>query len=250
MMTAHTRPTRLLVVDDHKIVLIGLKTLFGALDRYAVDGEASTALDAVAEARRVQPDIVLMDVRLSDGSGIEACREIRSEFPNVRVVILTSYPDEEAVFAAIAAGAQGYLLKHTDPHQLIDAVDAVARGDSLIDPGVTGMILGWMRKVAEGPNDNPFASLSNQERQILPLIADGKSNREIGADLSLSESTVKTYVSHLLQKLHLVRRSQAAALLARERLAFSNLPASSVAQRRNDETSSFSRSSDVTRQAP
>ena len=208
---------KLLLVDDHRVVRLGLRTLFGTVPHFAVVGEAGSIAEAVVEARRCQPDVVLMDVRLPDGSGVEACREIRSEQPHVRVLMLTSYADEDAVVASIMAGAAGYLLKQTDPERLVEAIKTVARGDSLLDAAVTQTVLQWMRRLGAQATDDPLAELSDQERKILPLIAEGKTNREIAAGLYLSEHTVKTYVSSILQKLHLTRRAEAAAFIARRR---------------------------------
>ncbi len=207
---------RLLIVDDHEVVRLGLATLFKAQRRFAVVGQAGSAAQAVAEARRCRPDVVIMDIRLPDGSGVEVCREIRSERPQTAVLMLTSYADEDAVVASIMAGAAGYLLKQVPPSQLVHAVETVARGGSLLDPAVTRSVLGWMQRVGDSAAD-PLAQagLSEQERKILPLIADGKTNREIAAELCLSERTVKSYVSNILQKLKLSRRTEAAAFVAR-----------------------------------
>jgi two-component system response regulator DevR len=210
-------PLKLLLVDDHRVVRLGLRTLFGTVPHFAVVGEAGTMTEAVAEARRCRPDVVLMDVRLPDGSGVEACREVRSECRTTRVLMLTSYADEDAVVASIMAGASGYLLKQTDPERLVEAVELVARGGSLLDPAVTQTVLEWMRRLGAHAADDRLAGLSEQERKILSLIAEGKTNREIAAALYLSEHTVKTYVSNLLQKLHLARRVEAAAFLAQRR---------------------------------
>jgi two-component system response regulator DevR len=204
-----------LLVDDHAVVRLGLRTLFGAVPRLTVVGEAGSVAEAIAEARRCQPDLVLMDVRLADGSGVEACREIRSERPQTRVLMLTSYDDKDAVMASILAGAGGYLLKQAKPQQLIEAVELVARGGSLLDPAVTGTVLDALQRLQAPPGEEPLAALSGQERRILPLIAEGKTNREIAAVLSLSEHTVKTYVSDLFRKLRLSRRAEAAAFVAR-----------------------------------
>jgi two-component system response regulator DevR len=206
---------KLLLVDDHQIVRLGLRNLFETVPHFLVVGEAGSVAAAVVEARRCRPDVVLMDVRLPDGSGVEACREIRSELPHTRVLMLTSYADEQAAIASIVAGAAGYLLKQTDPERLIEAVELVADGGSLLDPAVTETVLHWMQRAGGEALDDPLAGLSEQERKILPLIAEGKTNREIATALYLSEYTVKTYVSSLLQKLHLARRSEAAAFIAR-----------------------------------
>ena len=166
-------------------------------------------------ARRFQPDLVVMDVRLPDGSGIEACREIRSELPETRVVMLTSYPDEEAVIAAIVAGASGYLLKQVRARDLVAALEAVGRGESLLDPAVTGKVLERMRRIATSDEPDELSALTQQERKILALVAEGKTNKEIAADVFLSDKTVKNYVSSILAKLNLERRAQAAAYVAR-----------------------------------
>jgi DNA-binding NarL/FixJ family response regulator len=204
---------KLLVADDHAVVRLGLKALFETVGHYVVVGEAATAAEAVEAARRRAPDVVLMDVRLADGSGIEACREIRSQRPETRVVMLTSYPDEEAVLASVTAGASGYVLKASDPDRLVEAVQVVARGGSLLDPHVTEGILERLRRQPTHADD-PLHGLSEQERNILPLLAEGKTNREIAADLCLSEHTIKSYVSNILKKLDLSRRAEAAAFIA------------------------------------
>jgi two-component system, NarL family, response regulator DevR len=158
-----------------------------------------------------------MDVRLPDGSGIEACREIRAELPNTRVVILTSYPDEDAVLSAIVAGASGYLLKQVRARDLVAALEAVARGESLLDPAVTGRVLERVRRIATSNEPDELAQLTPQEQKILLLVAEGKTNKEIAADVFLSDKTVKNYVSSILAKLNLERRAQAAAYMARVR---------------------------------
>ena len=217
-MIVNREKAKLLLVDDHKIVRYGLAELFSTVDGWTVVGEAGTVAEAVIKARLHKPNVVLMDVRLPDGSGIDACRTIRSEHPDTRVIMLTAFADEDAVVEAIMAGAAGYLLKQIDIDHLVQAVENVRQGVSLLDPAITEMVLNRMRRLSapapEAPED-PLESLSEQERKILPLIADGKTNREIAAALYLSEHTVKTYVSSLLQKLNLSRRSQAAALASR-----------------------------------
>jgi len=206
---------RLLLVDELELIRLGLTALFGSVPRFVVVGEASRREQAVAEARRLRPDVVIMDVRLPDGSGVQACREIRAARPETRVLILTSCADEDAIMAAIIAGAAGYLLKQGDPQRLIEAVDLVARGGSLLDPLITDTVLGWIRRLGVAAPHDPLAGLSEHERKILPLIAEGKTNREIAERLFLSESTVKSYVSAILQKLRLTRRAEAAAFIAR-----------------------------------
>jgi two-component system response regulator DevR len=206
---------RLLLVDNHQIVRIGLATLFRTVPHLLVTGEAGTVVEAVAQARQCAPDVVLMDVRLPDGSGIEACRQIRSEQPDARVLMLTSYSDEEAVIASIMAGAAGYLLKDTDAEKLIEGIEVIARGGSLLDPAVTQTVLSWMQQPSVQVPGDPLAELSEREREILPLVAEGKTNREIALLLSLSENSVKSYVSNILQKLRLARRAEAAAFMPR-----------------------------------
>ncbi len=206
---------RLMLVDDHKVLRIGLASLFRTVPGIQVVGEAGSASDAIDVARDTHPDVILMDVRLPDSDGVDACRTIISERPETRVVMLTSYADEDAVIASIMAGAAGYLLKQTDPERLIEAVQKVAGGASLLDPEITKAALEFMRSGAGAHGDDALGALSDQERRILPLIAEGKTNREIGAALSLSPHTVKTYVSSIFQKLHLTRRSQAAAYATR-----------------------------------
>ncbi len=212
------KPVRILLVDDHEVVRAGLRMLLGHRPNIAIVGEASTAAAAVAEAGRTAPDVVIMDVRLPDGSGVEACREIRSTRPATRVLILTSFADEEAVDASVMAGASGYLLKQTRGAELIHAIDVVAAGGSLLDPTVTGQLLARFRRLAGSGEGDPVASLTEQERRVLALVGEGKTNREIAATLNLSEKTVKNYVSTLLGKLHVQRRAAAAAVAAKQKL--------------------------------
>jgi DNA-binding NarL/FixJ family response regulator len=208
-------PVRLMLVDDHPVIRLGLSALFQTVPHFEVVGEAATAADAIATARSVQPDVVILDVRLPDGDGAEVCREMRSERPDTRVIMLTSYANEDAVLASIAAGANGYFLKETDPDRLVECVNVVARDGSLLDPTITRVVLNSVRLLADRASDDPLAALNEQERRILPLLAEGKTNREIGRDLCLSENTVKWYVSDILGKLSLRRRSEAAAFVAR-----------------------------------
>jgi two-component system response regulator DevR len=212
---APATPLRLLVVDDHEVVRQGLVSMLGRREGFQVVAEAGTAAGAVEMAQRFQPDLVIMDVRLPDGSGIEACREIRSQLPATRVVILTSYPDEEAVFSAIVAGASGYLLKQVRARDLVSAIESVGRGESLLDPAVTEKVLERVRRIASGDEHDELAQLTQQERKILALVAEGKTNKEIADEVFLSDKTVKNYVSSILSKLNLQRRAQAAAYVAR-----------------------------------
>ena len=206
---------RVMICDDHEVVREGLRGLISRQAGMSVVGEAGTVAEAVEMAARSKPDVVIMDVRLPDGSGVEACRSIREANPDVRVVMLTSYADDEALFASIIAGAAGYLLKQTRGQAVVDAVTAVAAGRSLLDPDVTGKILERLRETrAEDP---ALASLTEQERNVLAGLAEGKTNREIGEALFLSEKTVKNYVSRILDKLGLSRRAEAAAYVAKHK---------------------------------
>ena len=219
-MTDHIegRPLRLLVVDDHEVVRQGLVSLLERREHFQVVAEAGTAAEAVEMARKFEPDLVIMDVRLPDGSGIEACREIRAEFPTTRVVILTSYPDEEAVLSAIIAGASGYLLKQIRSRDLVSALESVGRGESLLDPAVTEKVLDRVRRIATGTYTDELAQLTQQEQKILLLVAEGKTNKEIASEVFLSDKTGKNYGSSILSKLNLERRAQAAAFVARHRM--------------------------------
>ena len=212
------RPLRLVVVDDHEVVRQGLVSLLDRREGFQVVAEAGSVAEALEACRKFQPEIVVMDVRLPDGSGIEACRELRSELPETRVVILTSYPDEEAVLSAIIAGASGYLLKQIRARDLVAALESVGRGESLLDPAVTEKVLDRVRRIATGAYTDELAQLTQQEQKILALVAEGKTNKEIAAEVFLSDKTVKNYVSSILSKLNLERRAQAAAFVAKHRL--------------------------------
>jgi DNA-binding NarL/FixJ family response regulator len=213
------RQLRLLIVDDHEVVRQGLVSLLDRRDAFQVVAEAGNVVEALEMARKYEPDIVVMDVRLPDGSGIEACREIRADLPKTKVVILTSYPDEEAVLSAIIAGASGYLLKQIRARDLVAAIEAVGRGESLLDPAVTEKVLERVRRIATGTFTDELAALTQQEQKILLLVAEGKTNKEIATEVFLSDKTVKNYVSSILSKLNLERRAQAAAFVAKRRIA-------------------------------
>jgi two-component system response regulator DevR len=212
------QPLRLLVVDDHEVVRQGLIALLDRRRGFEVVAQAGSVAESIDAAARFQPDLVIMDVRLPDGTGIEACREIRAARPATRVVMLTSYPDEEAVLSAIIAGASGYLLKQIRGRDLVSALEAVGRGESLLDPAVTEKVLERVRRVATGSATDELAELTSQERKILLLVAEGKTNKEIATDVFLSDKTVKNYVSSILSKLNLQRRTQAAAFMAKRHL--------------------------------
>jgi two-component system, NarL family, response regulator DevR len=205
-----------LLVDDHEVVRMGLRTLLEKRDSLSIVGEAGSVAEAVAAAQQSRPDVIVMDIRLPDGNGVEACREIRGDLPDTKVIMLTSYADDEAVYGSIMAGASGYLLKQTRGQNLAEAIERVARGESLLDPSVTEKVLARMRSLAAGEGDE-LAALSSQEKKILGLIAEGKTNKEIAEDVFLSDKTVKNYVSSILSKLNLRRRSEAAAFIAERR---------------------------------
>jgi DNA-binding NarL/FixJ family response regulator len=206
------------VVDDHEIVRQGLVALLDRRSGFEVVAEAGSVAESIDAAARFEPDVVIMDVRLPDGTGIEACREIRAARAATRVIMLTSYPDEEAVLSAIIAGASGYLLKQIRGRDLVAALEAVGRGESLLDPAVTEKVLERVRRVATGAATDELAELTSQERKILLLVAEGKTNKEIAAEVFLSDKTVKNYVSSILSKLNLQRRTQAAAFMAKRHL--------------------------------
>jgi len=203
------------LVDDHEVVRQGLASLLKATEDIVVAGEAGTVRDAIEEAERTRPDVVVMDVRLADGSGIEATREIRARRPETQVIMLTSFADDEALFASIMAGASGYVLKQVKSGELIRAIRTVGRGESLLDPAVTKPVLDRLRKGKHLMRDEKLARLSPQEERILEAVANGKTNKEIGQELHLAEKTVKNYVSSILSKLEVARRAEAAAYLAR-----------------------------------
>jgi DNA-binding NarL/FixJ family response regulator len=208
-----TEKTRILLCDDHEVVREGLRGLIARQDGMTVVGEAGTVVDVVEAAARTKPDVVIMDVRLPDGSGVEACRTIREARPETKVIMLTSYADDDALFASIIAGASGYLLKQTRGQAVVDAITTVASGRSLLDPDVTGKVL---ERIRESRAEDPaIAALTDQERKVLGGLAEGHTNREIGEKLFLSEKTVKNYVSRILDKLGLSRRAEAAAYMAK-----------------------------------
>jgi two-component system response regulator DevR len=211
-------PVRILLLDDHELVRRGIRDLLSTTDDLLVVAEASTGEEAMTRIPSTQPDVAVLDVRLGslDGgrSGVEVCRDIRSEYPGIACVMLTSFADDEALFASIMAGAAGYILKQVHGNDLIDALHRVAAGESLLDPAVTARVLDRLRNPPPAAVD-PLAGLSDQEKRILDLISEGKTNRQIAGDMFLAEKTVKNYVSRLLAKLGMQRRSEAAAYAAR-----------------------------------
>jgi two-component system response regulator DevR len=201
-------PTRVFILDDHELVRRGLLELLGSAPDLVVVGEAGTAAEALRRIPAVLPDIALLDVRLPDGSGIDVCRDVRSSFPNIRCLMLTSFDDDEALFAAVMAGASGYLLKEIVGSNLLEDIRQVARGRSLLDPAITQKLVERLR---QPPQEDPLIKgLTQREREILDLIADGCTNRQIGEQLFLAEKTVKNYVTSILLKLGMQRRTQAA----------------------------------------
>jgi DNA-binding NarL/FixJ family response regulator len=204
--------TRVFLLDDHEVVRRGLRDLLEAEDDLEVVGEAGTAEEAYGRIPATSPDVAVLDVRLPDGDGIEVCREIRSKHPEIACIMLTSFSDDEAVYAAIMAGAAGYLLKQVRGTDLVDGIRLVGGGGSLLDPSVTARVL---ERVRNRDQDDELSMLTGQERKILDLIAEGLTNRQIGERLFLAEKTVKHYVSNLLAKLGMSRRTEAAAYAAR-----------------------------------
>jgi len=204
---------RVLLVDDHEVVRAGIKAMLDAQDDMMVVGEAGTAEEGIRRVGYDEPDVVVLDVRLPDSSGVEACRDIRSRFPDVKVLMLTSFADEEALMSAILAGASGYVLKRVKGTDLVDDIRKVGAGESLLDADMTERLFERLRT---GPKEDPLLSkLSNQERAIVGYIADGLTNRQIADEMFLAEKTVKNYVSNLLAKMNMSRRSEAAAYVAR-----------------------------------
>jgi two-component system, NarL family, response regulator DevR len=217
-MQADPARIRLLMVDDHKVVRLGLHTLLAHYPDIEVVGEAGTVAEAVARAVELNPDLVLMDVRLPDGHGFDACRQIHQLLPEVRVLFLTSFADERIVIESIDAGADGYLLKEIDEPSLVRAIREVARGQSILDPTITRHVLERAKTPSTAPARDRWDVLSPQERRVLALVAQGKTNKEIAVVLDLSDKTVKNYLSNVLDKLDMTRRSQAAAFFVQHSL--------------------------------
>jgi two-component system, NarL family, response regulator DevR len=202
---------RILLVDDHEVVRLGLRALLEHNSQFEVIGEAATAKEAIENVGRLHPDIVLMDIRLPGTSGIEACEEIVKTYPDTRVVMLTSYAEDEMLFSAIRAGASGYILKQIVGEDLVHALEAVGRGEALLDPAVTQRVFQEVRRAVKEEEASAFANLSMQERHVLLLVSEGKTNREIAKALFLGEGTVRNYVSSILSKLGVSNRAEAAA---------------------------------------
>ncbi|MEY2432442.1 MAG: two-component system, NarL family, response regulator DevR [Acidimicrobiaceae bacterium] len=204
---------RVFLLDDHEIVRRGVRELLEAEDDIEIVGEAGTAEEAVGRIPATSPDVAVLDVRLPDGSGVEVCRDVRSARPEVACIMLTSFADDEALFDAIMAGAAGYVLKQVRGGDLVDAIRRVAAGQSLLDPAVTAKVLDRLRKGVD--EDERLRDLTDQERRILTLLADGMTNRQIAEEMFLAEKTVKNYVSNLLAKMGMSRRTEAAVYAAR-----------------------------------
>lgn len=220
MTSTSTKTITLLLVDDSELVRTGLKTLLATrADGYHLQvlGEASSVATAVTETTRLQPDVVLLDIRLPDGTGFEACRQILAQLPDTRVLILTSVIDDNLVYEAMSSGAHGYLLKEINAQALWQAIIDVASGKFILDPAVTTRVLNLVRHGAPQSEQDKLAQLSAQERRVLALVADGKTNKEIAEQMGLSDKTVKNYLSNIFEKLQISRRSQAAVLYAESR---------------------------------
>jgi DNA-binding NarL/FixJ family response regulator len=205
---------RLLLVDDHEVVRVGLRTLLNRNPDFDVVDEAVSGQEAVRKALMHRPDIVIMDVRLAGMSGIEACREITEAAPDVKVIVLTSYGDDDTLFEAISAGASGYVLKQIGSNDLIRAIETVGRGNAALDPAATSRVFARMREEARKKEESAFSELTEQELRVLSYLSEGRTNREIADALSLGEGTVRNYVSSIFSKLHVNNRAEAAAYAA------------------------------------
>jgi len=202
---------RIIIVDDHEIVRLGLKSLLDQYPQYEVVSEAKNAKEALAQVETHKPDIVLMDIRLPGKSGIDACEEIKQNYPDIKVIMLTSYAEDEMLFSAIKAGASGYVLKQIDSSGLAKSIEAVARGEAALDPAVTQRVFQEVRRAVKDEEAASFTELSQQEKMVLKLVSEGKTNREIAQSLYLGEGTVRNYVSSILSKLSVSNRAEAAA---------------------------------------
>ncbi len=217
-MTDSTRtPIRVLLVDDSELVRRGIKTVLGlhATPPIHVVAEAGSVASAVQECLQHRPDVVLLDIRLPDGSGLDACKRILQQLPDTKVVILTSYSNDNYIYEAVACGAQGYLMKEIDPQGLLQAVQDVAAGRSILDPDTTSRVLRLLRGGGVD-STNDLSILSNQERRVLALVAEGLTNKQVGEQLNLSENTVKNYLVNVFEKLQVKRRAQAAAIYVQQ----------------------------------
>ena len=202
---------RILLVDDHEVVRLGLKALLDKHPEFEVVAEAASANEAVEKTKAHEPDVVVMDIRLKGGSGIEACERITEEFPDAKVIMLTSYAEDEMLFSAIRAGAAGYVLKQIGGDDLVKAIESIGRGEALLDPAVTQRVFQEVRKAAREEEASAFAELTQQEMHVLQLVSEGRTNRQIAEMLYLGEGTVRNYVSSILSKLNVRNRAEAAA---------------------------------------
>jgi DNA-binding NarL/FixJ family response regulator len=209
---------RIILVDDHEVVRLGLKSLLDRHPQFDVVGEANSARDALEQVAALEPDVVVMDIRLPGTSGIEACEQIVDKYPNIKVIMLTSYAEDEMLFSAIRAGASGYVLKQIASEELIKAIEAVGRGEALLDPAVTQRVFQEVRRAVKEEEASAFSHLSQQEKHVLLLVSEGKTNREIAKNLFLGEGTVRNYVSSILSKLGVNNRAEAAAYAVQHNL--------------------------------
>jgi two-component system, NarL family, response regulator DevR len=202
---------RIILVDDHELVRIGLKSLLERHPQFEVVGEAGSAREALEQVESLKPDVVVMDIRLPGTSGIDACEQIVNQYPETKVLMLTSYAEDEMLFSAIRAGASGYVLKQIGSEDLIKAIESVGRGEALLDPAVTQRVFQEVRRAVKEEEASAFSHLSQQEKHVLLLVSEGKTNREIAKNLFLGEGTVRNYVSSILSKLSVNNRAEAAA---------------------------------------
>jgi len=209
---------RILLVDDHEVVRIGLKSLLDHHPQFEVVGEAGTAREAIEKVNILRPEVVVMDIRLPGPSGIEACEEITKSFPDTRVIMLTSYAEDEMLFSAIRAGASGYVLKQIGGEELIRALETIGRGEALLDPLLTQRVFQEVRRAVKEEEASAFVNLSQQEKHVLQLVSEGRTNREIAKSLFLGEGTVRNYVSSILSKLGVSNRAEAAAYAVQHNL--------------------------------
>lgn len=209
---------RILLVDDHEVVRLGMRALLDRHANFSVIAEAGTEDEAVEQAIAHEPDIVLMDIRLAGGSGIDACRRITTQLPNIKVIMLTSFAEDELLFGAIRAGAVGYVLKQVGSGELIRSIEAAARGEATLDPSLTQSVLNEVRRSIQKEEAAAFSELTNKEKRVLSLIAEGQTNRDIAAELFLSEGTVRNYVSSIFSKLDVANRAEAAAYAIKHNL--------------------------------
>lgn len=205
------KKVNILLVDNHEVLVLGLKTLFERYENFHIVGEAYSGSEAIEKARSLNPDVIIMDIRMPDINGIEACREIKQNNPDINVIMLTSYADDEAVFASLMAGASGYVLKQIGTQALVEAVETVSKGQSLLDPSITSKVIEKMKEISQQNINADLQLLTSQEKKVLSLIAEGKTNREIASIMFLSEKTIRNYVSNILHKLNLQTRAQAIA---------------------------------------